>query len=200
MPRHIWGRMEEWGCPETHRQPQAVPARPKSQREAAHPLGEPKQGGFRCPHPGDDGSPALTWRRGQPGAGSGTWHNPSLQGARSSLPGKKDSALGRGGLVQLLSTPGDPFPPAPPRFGFSTAVSQHPGTAAFTQGLRLPFGQDQDGGSRPGRVCLPAQLLRKAARGALSQRWSKGEIQARGCNLTPAPRGWVGWARKTLWN
>lgn len=179
LPRHIWRGTEGSGCPETLCQSQTVPA------PQVTVVGTSTQGAKRCqsregsgvPHPRDGDSPALTWRRGQPGAGSGTWHNPSLQGVQSSLPGRKDSALGRGGL-QLLSTPGHPFPPAPSLLGSSTAVSRRPTTAAFTEGLCLPFGQSQAGGSRPGRVCLPAWLLRKAARGTLSQRWSKGETQA----------------------
>lgn len=104
------GRMEGLGCPETHRQPQAVPDPPPR-------LSTSTQGAKRCqnregshvPHPGDSGFPALTWRQGQPGASSGTWHNPSLRGARASLTGRKDSALGRG--VSL----GNPVPPAAQR-------------------------------------------------------------------------------------
>jgi len=136
----------------------------------------PKQGGGpMSPHPRDGGSSALTWRRAQPGAGSGTWRNPSLRGARPSLPGVKDSALGRGGLCSSSPLQETPSHPAPSR-----AQLRHPGTAAFTQGLCLPFGRGPAGGSHPGRVRLPARLLRKAVHGALSQRWSKGETQGRG--------------------
>ena len=186
--------MEGSGCPETHRKPQAVPIPPPQVSAGSSTTPQRAERcrsreGSNVPHPRDGDSPALTWRRGQPGAGSGTWRNPSLRRARSSLAGKKASALGWEASLQLLSTPGPRFPPTPPALSSSTAVSQRPGTAAFTQGLCLPFGRGQASGSHPGRVCLPARLLRKVARGALSQCWSKGETQAWSCTLTLALQG-----------